>query len=67
MAVGARLGTAVAGTAIVMQASGAPATTTANTVAFTAFALVGLILAVITHRPLFSTHARASSTRKDQH
>jgi hypothetical protein len=51
----AMLGTAVAGMAIVMQANGDPAAATANTVAFSLFALVGLVIAVITYRPLWWT------------
>lgn len=49
------LGTAVAGMAITMQANGDPAATTANTVAFTVFALIALAIAVATYRPLFPT------------
>jgi flagellar biosynthesis/type III secretory pathway M-ring protein FliF/YscJ len=43
-----------------MQATGDPAAAAANTVAFSAFALVGLIVAVITYRPLFCPRTRAS-------
>ena len=56
----AMLGTAVAGMAIVMQATGDPAATTANTVAFSLFALIGLLIAVITYRPLFASDADVS-------
>lgn len=63
----AALGTAVAGMAIVMQVSGDPAATTANTIAFTTFAMVGLVVAAITYRPLFTARARASCTPSNQH
>ncbi len=56
----AMLGTAVAGMAIVLQATGDPAATTANTVAFSLFALVGLVIAVVTYRPLFTSDAHGS-------
>ncbi|WP_291379390.1 hypothetical protein [Demequina sp.] len=49
----AMLGTAVAGMAITMQATGDPAATTANTVAFTTFAVIALAIAVAAYRPLF--------------
>ncbi len=45
-------GTAVTGMAIVMQASGDPAPTTANTVAFASFAAIALAIAVLVYRPL---------------
>jgi succinate dehydrogenase/fumarate reductase cytochrome b subunit len=54
----ALLGSSVAGMAIVMQATGDPAATMANTVAFSLFAAVGLAVAVLVYRPLFSTAAR---------
>ncbi len=63
----AMLGTAVAGMAIVMQATGDPAATTANTIAFTLFALAGLVLATLVYRPLLSRRARAAGTRKEQY
>lgn len=50
----ALLGSAVAGMAIVMQATGDPAASTGNTVAFTLFAAVGLAVAVTVYRPLFA-------------
>jgi len=62
----AMLGTAVAGMAIVMQATGDPAATTANTVAFSLFALVGLVIAVITYRPLFTSDTHVASARIKQ-
>lgn len=49
----ALLGSSVAGMAIVMQATSDPAGTLANTIAFTAFALVGLVTAAAVYRPLF--------------
>ncbi len=49
----ALLGSSVAGMAIVMDATNDPAATTANTVAFTLFAIVGLAIAAIVYRPLF--------------
>lgn len=57
----AMLGTAVAGMAIVMQATGDPAATTANTIVFTVFAVVGLNIALLVFRPLFATRDRASN------
>ncbi len=57
----AMLGTAVAGMAIVMQATGDPAATTANTIAFTMFAGFGLTIAVLVYRPLFAARDRASN------
>jgi hypothetical protein len=62
----AMLGTAVAGMAITMQASGDPAATTANTVAFTSFALIALTIAVATYRPLLWSDTRVSSVPKEQ-
>jgi hypothetical protein len=50
----ALLGSAVAGMAIVMQLTGDPAATIANTVAFVAFAAVGLATAVALYRKLFT-------------
>ncbi len=60
----ALLGSSIAGMAIVMQATGDPAATTANTVAFTIFALVGLIVASVVHWPLM---ARDESDRGHTH
>lgn len=51
----ALLGSSVAGMAIVMQATGDPAGSAANTVAFGSFALIGLVMAVVVYRPLFSS------------
>ncbi|PKQ18071.1 MAG: hypothetical protein CVT68_05260 [Actinobacteria bacterium HGW-Actinobacteria-8] len=62
----AMLGTAVAGMAITMQANDDQAATTANTVAFTSFALIALAIAVATYRPLFSSDTRVSSARKER-
>jgi hypothetical protein len=62
----AMLGTAVAGMAITMQASGDPAATTANTVAFSLFALIALTIAVATYRPLLWSDTRVSSVLKEQ-
>jgi hypothetical protein len=50
----ALLGSAVAGMAIVMQLTGDPAATVANTVSFVVFAAVGLATAVGLYRKLFS-------------
>lgn len=49
----ALLGSSVAGMAIVMQATGDPAGTVANTAAFSLFASIGLVMAVLVNRPLF--------------
>lgn len=59
------LGSSVAGMAIVMQATGDPAGTTLNTIAFGTFALFALALAAVIYRPLFRTpgEATASPTR----
>ncbi len=62
----AMLGTAVAGMAIVMQATGDPAATTANTVAFSVFALIALTITVATYRPLLRSDTRVSSVLKEQ-
>lgn len=51
----ALLGSSVAGMAIVMQASGDPAGTTANTIAFSSFAAIALWMALRLYRPLFSS------------
>ncbi|HSJ28016.1 MAG TPA: hypothetical protein VLB67_07370, partial [Acidimicrobiia bacterium] len=48
----ALLGTSVAGMAIVMQVTGDPGATTANTVAFGAFALIALVMAWLVYRPM---------------
>ncbi len=48
----ALLGSAVAGMAIVMQATGDPAASTANTIAFVTFAAIGLGMAWIVCRPM---------------
>lgn len=62
----ALLGSSVAGMAIAMQATGDPAASAANTLAFGVFAAVGLAVAVIVYRPLFvgrrnGTEGRATS------
>lgn len=57
----AMLGTAVAGMAINMQATGDPAASTANTAAFSLFALIGLVIAAITYRPLFFSETHVLS------
>ncbi len=49
----ALLGSSVAGMAIVMQANGDPAASTANTVVFGAFAVIALGFAWGIYRPLF--------------
>jgi hypothetical protein len=48
----ALLGSSVAGMAIVMQATGDPAGTTANTIAFSSFAAIALWMAWTLYRPL---------------
>jgi hypothetical protein len=58
----ALLGSAVAGMAVVMQGAGDAAASTANTLAFTLFAAVGLSVAVIVYRPLFG---RATPRREE--
>jgi hypothetical protein len=55
----ALLGASVAGMAIVMQATSDPAATTANTVAFSVFAAIGLALATVVYRPLFGESSAA--------
>jgi hypothetical protein len=50
----ALLGSSVAGMAIVMQAAGDPAASTANTTAFGLFAIFGVTVAVIVYRPLLA-------------
>ena len=50
----ALLGSSVAGMAIVMQASGDPAGTTANTIAFSSFAAIASWMAWTLYRPLVS-------------
>ncbi len=49
----ALLGSSIAGMAIVMQAKGDPAASTANTVVFVAFALLAIVFAIVMYRPLF--------------
>lgn len=49
----ALLGSSVAGMAVVIQATGDPAGSVINTVAFAAFAVIGLAVAVLVYRPLF--------------
>jgi hypothetical protein len=48
----ALLGASVAGMAVVMQATGDPAGGTANTIAFSSFASIGLAMAWALYRPL---------------
>lgn len=55
----ALLGASVAGMAIVLQATSDPAATTANTVAFSVFAAIGLALATVVYRPLFGESSAA--------
>ncbi len=59
----ALLGCSVAGMAIVMQASGDPAGTTLNTIAFGFFALFALALAAVIYRPLFRRPAGGTDSR----
>lgn len=54
----ALLGSSVAGMAIVMQATGDPAATVGNSVAFSLFAVIGLVVAGLVYRPLFSQTPR---------
>jgi len=54
----ALLGASVAGMAIVMQATGDPAATLANTVAFSGFAAVAVVMAVIVYLPVMRSDAR---------
>ncbi|MFZ0014421.1 MAG: hypothetical protein WAL25_09945 [Acidimicrobiia bacterium] len=49
----ALLASSVAGMAIVMQVTGDPAGTVANTIAFSTFAALGLVVAVLVYRLLF--------------
>ncbi|MDX1450244.1 MAG: hypothetical protein R3246_14420, partial [Acidimicrobiia bacterium] len=49
----ALLGSSVAGMAIVMQVTDDPAATLGNTVAFSLFAAVALVVAALVYRPLF--------------
>lgn len=60
----ALLGSSVAGMAIVMQATGDPAGSAVSTIAFSMFAAIGMIVAVLVHRPLFS-HNLASRLESD--
>lgn len=48
----ALLGSSVAGMAVVMQVKADPAATTANTIAFTGFAVIALAIAWVAYRPL---------------
>lgn len=48
----ALLGTAVAGMAVVMQATQDPAASIANTVVFVLFAVTALVIAAVVHRPV---------------
>lgn len=54
----ALLGSSVAGMALVMQASGDPAASIVNTIAFSVFALIAVIVAVVVYRPLFDRSFR---------
>lgn len=49
----ALLGSAVAGMAVVMQATQDPAASTANTIVFTTFATVAIGMALVVYRPMF--------------
>jgi hypothetical protein len=53
----ALLGASVAGMAIVMQVTGDPAASIANTVVFSLFALIAMAMAVLVYRPLFRSSA----------
>lgn len=50
----ALLGSSVAGMAVVMQATDAPGASPVLTVAFTAFAVIAVVVAVLVHRPLIT-------------
>jgi len=58
------LGASVAGMAVVMQATGDPAATLANTIVFSSFALIGLVVAVLNYRYLLW---RAPNERPSAH
>jgi hypothetical protein len=58
----ALLGSSVAGMAVVMRAAGDPAATVVNTVAFGAFAAVGLTVAIGLYRKLFTRPAGEPET-----
>lgn len=58
----ALLGSSVAGMAIVMHATGDPAGSAVNTIAFSLFAVIGLVMAFLVYRPLLLSH---SSVRKE--
>jgi hypothetical protein len=57
----ALLGSSVAGMAVVMQATDDPAGSWANTIAFSAFAAIGLVVAVVLYLPLFTSGKAPSS------
>lgn len=59
----ALLGSSVAGMALVMQAAGDPAASTANTIAFGLFAIFGVTVAVIVYRPLFARRSDRNPSR----
>lgn len=54
----ALLGSSVAGMAIMMQATGDPASTIANTVAFSVFAAIALVMAAVVYAPLLRSDVR---------
>jgi hypothetical protein len=54
----ALLGASVAGMAIGMQAGADPAATLANTIAFSGFAAVAIVMAVVVYLPLMRSDAR---------
>lgn len=62
----ALLGSAVAGMAITMQITDDPAATTANTIAFSLFALIGLVIAATLYRPLFASGSRRNPSSDQQ-
>lgn len=53
----AMLGSSVAGMAVAMEVTADPAATVANTIAFSLFAAIALVVAVIVYRPLFVSRA----------
>lgn len=67
----ALLGSSVAGMAIVMQATSDPAATVGNTIAFSLFALIALVIALLVYRPLLidrspnPTDSRLTTRRTD--
>lgn len=62
----ALLGAAVAGMAIVMQVESDPGASLSNTIAFSAFALFGLVMAVVLYRPVFRRPPRHALDRSTE-